>query len=198
MPTTRRSLLLQIRDLSNSDKWTEFVKIYRPLIADMCRRHGVQNAGIDDVVQDVMIQIMHSIGRFERDESKGRFRSWLKCVVVNKIRDRWRSGKVRRATSLQEACAAVEAQEAGDDLRVEQRSMMHRAIAQVKEASLSKTWKCFDLHCLQKMPAADVAIELGLSENAVYANCSRTLTRIRTRCQELKRRLAGEESVVFE
>lgn len=57
MTLTRSSLLLEVRDVSNEGGWKEFIRIYRPLIEQTGRQHGIEGSDLDDVVQDVLIQL---------------------------------------------------------------------------------------------------------------------------------------------
>lgn len=45
-PPTRPSLLLRLRDVDDAESWSEFVRLYTPLVFSHCRRHGL-GAGRD-------------------------------------------------------------------------------------------------------------------------------------------------------
>ncbi len=78
---TRPSLLLRLRDRTDAQAWGTFVDLYTPLVYRFCRRRGLQAADAADVAQEVMTQVMRSIGGFTYDPSVGRFRDWLGAVV---------------------------------------------------------------------------------------------------------------------
>lgn len=178
MPVTRQSLLIQLRDLTNDARWTEFLRIYRPLIDTCCRQHGVADSARDDIFQDVVCQLVRTIGSFQLDYSKGRFRSWLSTIVINKIRDHYRRQRSNLRVDF-DAClnVAVTEPDCRDDAS-EQAVMLRRACELVQSRSLETTWRCFAEHHLAQRPAAEVAHELNLSVDAVYANTLRTKSRI--------------------
>ena len=86
-PSTRSSLLVRIRNLEDQRAWEEFVEIYTPLIYGYCRRHDLQEGDAADVAQESMRAVARSIGKFEYDPQRGKFRNWLLTVVQNKLRN---------------------------------------------------------------------------------------------------------------
>ncbi|MCG8652071.1 MAG: sigma-70 family RNA polymerase sigma factor, partial [Pirellulales bacterium] len=80
---TRHSLIARLSDHADSAAWQEFVELYQPLVFGIARRHGLQPSDANDLVQEVFAAVATSIGRFEADRSRGRFRSWLFRVARN-------------------------------------------------------------------------------------------------------------------
>jgi hypothetical protein len=64
MTLTRPSLLLELRDVNNERQWTEFIRLYRPLIETTGRRYGIEGSDLDDIVQEVLIQLLRSLPVF--------------------------------------------------------------------------------------------------------------------------------------
>src|SRR5947209_7657325 len=62
---TRPSLLLRLRDDSDTEAWVLFVGTYAPLIHRFARRGGLQDADAADLTQEVLVQVARSIGSFE-------------------------------------------------------------------------------------------------------------------------------------
>src|SRR2546423_6631863 len=54
LPETRASLILRLPDAADARAWDDFVAVYAPLVYRLARRHGLQPADADDVVQDVL------------------------------------------------------------------------------------------------------------------------------------------------
>ncbi len=76
-PVTRPSLLLRLRDTDDAECWSEFVRLYTPLIFGHCRRHGLQDADAADVAQEVMRVAAQAMPKFEYNAQRGKFRGWM-------------------------------------------------------------------------------------------------------------------------
>src|SRR5688500_13767280 len=93
--STRVSLLVRVRDPRDEAAWLEFVEVYGPLIYRYARRAGLQEADADDVTQEVLRTTVRTMPAFEYDPRRGRFRSWLKTLTMNQVRDHLARGKRR-------------------------------------------------------------------------------------------------------
>ena len=70
---TRPSLLVRIRDARDREAWGQFVEIYAPLVYDMARRRGLQDADAADLTQDVLRSVAGAISRLDYDRRRGSF-----------------------------------------------------------------------------------------------------------------------------
>lgn len=52
-PTTRASLLLRLRDSRDHTAWVEFVTLYEPVVYRLLRRHGLQDADAQELMQEL-------------------------------------------------------------------------------------------------------------------------------------------------
>ena len=113
-PTTRQSLVLRLRNLDDQAAWAEFVGIYEPLIYQLARQKGLQDADARDLCQEVFRAVAGAIERWDPDPSKGRFRGWLfriaRNLLVNYFADQRRHARGTGSTSVQEMLEASPAQ----------------------------------------------------------------------------------------
>ena len=187
MLSTRFSLLLNLRDLANRKSGGEFVETYTPVISNTIRRYRVSSSDADDILQEVLLQMSKTIQRYDQDPNKGKFRSYLRQVTANKVKDysRKRSNNV----AFLENPALIAENEIHQEIWNDElnRSLFRIALSRVKQQSKELTWNCFEQHVLRERNAETVAEECETSLNAVYINSSRTLTRVREMSLKLKR-----------
>jgi RNA polymerase sigma-70 factor, ECF subfamily len=180
MQTTPISLLERLRQLPDEAAWERFVQLYSPLLCAWASRLGLSGQEADDLVQDVFTLLVRKLPEFRYDPRKS-FRAWLWTVTVNKCRERRRRPAVALAPATDRDLAEV----AGTDERAEideaeyRDYLVRRALELMRAEFQPGTWKAFWECTAQGRPAAEVARELGLTENAVYLAKGRVLRRLR-------------------
>jgi RNA polymerase sigma-70 factor (ECF subfamily) len=191
-PTTRRSLVLRLRDPRDQAAWAEFVEIYEPLVYRLARNKGLQDADAQDLCQEVFRAVAAAIKRWDPDPAKGKFRAWLfriaRNLLVNFLASQRRQTRGSGNTSVQEMLEAHPASDAQAEaeFRAEfQRRAFRWAAEQVKNEFSASTWQAFWRTGVENRPVATVAEELGLSPGAVYIARSRVLARLRDRVEQL-------------
>jgi RNA polymerase sigma-70 factor (ECF subfamily) len=185
MDATRSSLLLRLRNADDSRSWREFYGVYEPFLRNVGRKLGLRDQDLDDVVSEVLMVCVKTMPTFEKDGARGHFRSWLKTVMRNRIHDLWRSRRRGAAAPLDQVAEPGAEDRLWDEWDREYRQrILDFALAAVRENSQTRTWDCFEKHVLDRRPAAEVAAELQMQANAVYANASRVLKRVREKCAE--------------
>jgi RNA polymerase sigma factor (sigma-70 family) len=189
-PTTRHSLLLRLHDPKDDASWTEFVRIYEPLILRLALKKGLQEADAHDLSQEVLRAVAASVHRWDPD--KGTFRSWLfriaRNLLVNFLISQGRQPRASGRTSMIELLNAQPARDAGAEaefaLEFKWRAF-HWAAEQIRDQFSLSTWQAFWRTGVENRTVAMVAAELGLSEGAVYIARSRVLARLRECVQQL-------------
>jgi RNA polymerase sigma-70 factor (ECF subfamily) len=187
-PTTRRSLIVKLRDPADDSAWGEFVAIYEPLVYRLARRKGLQDADARDLCQEVLRAVAGAVGRW--DSARGSFRAWLSRIARNLLVNFLTRPRHRRlgsgSTSVQEFLDAEAAPDpaATHLFEVEyRRRLFHWAAEEVKGEFAPATWAAFWKTALEGRPPGDVAEGLGMSVGAVYVARSRVLARIKKRIE---------------
>jgi RNA polymerase sigma-70 factor (ECF subfamily) len=191
-PTTRRSLVLRLRDRGDAAAWEEFVDVYEPLVYRLARQKGLQDADARDLCQDVFRAVAGAIDRWDPDPAKGRFRAWLfriaRNLVVNFLARQGRLPRGSGRTSVHELLAEQPAGDAGAEAQFAaefRRRAFRWAAEHVKREFTESTWLAFWRTGVEGKPVTEAARELGLSAAAVYVARSRVLARLRRRVEQL-------------
>jgi RNA polymerase sigma-70 factor (ECF subfamily) len=180
MESTSVSLLMRLRTPGEQVSWQRFVDLYTPLLYFWACRMGLSGHDAADLVQDVFVTLVRKLPEFQYDPGKS-FRSWLRTVTEN----RWRDLQRRRACAPRvDGQAALEAAVVPDGAAAlwesEYRQFLLARAAQVMQAEFQPaTWRACWALVVEERNGAEVAAELGMSVDAVYAAKSRVLRRLR-------------------
>ncbi len=186
MDTTNTSLLERLRLPVDQRAWSHFVDLYAPLLYSWARQLGVQEADAADLVQEVFARLVEKLPEFSYDRHRS-FRAWLRTITLNKWRDRCRRLAVRPPEVTGHPPPDVVAPD--PDIAFGEaeyrRHLVARALELMQAEFQPTTWKACWEFVVAGRPAADVARELGISENAVYLAKARVLRRLRTELEGL-------------
>ncbi len=185
MNSTSASLLERLRQPNEQSAWERFVQLYTPLLCQWARHLGFQAQDEADLVQDVFTVLVRKLPEFRYDPQK-RFRGWLWTVTANKARER-RRRVPQPAQAGPEVLAELLAREDAEPIsETEYREyLVRRALEVMREEFQPTTWKAFWECVTAKRPAAEVAAELDMSIDSVYAAKSRVLRRLRRELEGL-------------
>jgi RNA polymerase sigma-70 factor (ECF subfamily) len=176
----------------DASDWDRLQGIYLPLIRRWLTRVPGLGDEADDLAQDVFLVVVRELPRFER-RREGSFRAWLRLVTANRARVHYRRRRRMPAVGLDPAVGFVDRLAApNSDLarewdRDHDRHVYERLLAIVQPDFQPTTWEAFRRFALDGLPAARVATELGLTENAVLQAKSRVLKRLRAEAGDLLR-----------
>src|SRR5271168_3972256 len=95
MAETSATLLERLNDRSDSIAWRRLVDLYSPLINGWLHRHGVSTDDAEDLTQEVLAVIVREVSRFRHNGRVGAFRTWLRTITINCLRQSLRSRRVR-------------------------------------------------------------------------------------------------------
>ncbi|XZE55198.1 RNA polymerase sigma factor [Planctomycetaceae bacterium SH139] len=195
---TRLSLISRAR-ARQADAWCELIDLYGPLVAHWSRRCGFDSHASADCVQEVFAAVYKSLGSYQARCRAGSFRGWLWTITANKIRDRLRAqrphDRARGGSSallgLQSIVDPHDPQDSeletpeprvpeseptsNDDLR----SLMSRAMEQVRAEFEEKTWQIFIRSVVDQQSTQGVAEQFGVTPATVRKVRSRVMRRLR-------------------
>lgn len=184
--TTRPSLLLRIRNRSDADAWRTFDAIYRPMLQRFAHACGLNDTDAEDVTQHCLAATYRNIGEFAYDPKKGRFKSWLRTMVNNRVRDLLRmrgeqQGDTRAFQQAQEREPSPD--EVFEKIWMEEhlRHCLHELRMEVEETTFQAFWN----YVMEEQPVERVCAELGIKPNNVYTIKWRMTERIAARMKEL-------------
>jgi RNA polymerase sigma-70 factor (ECF subfamily) len=187
--STRATLLLRLRDRTDSLSWQEFHERYGQLLFRYARQRGASQVDAEDIVQEVALSLLKALDGFEYDAAKGRFRSYLRVAVIRAMGRR--AGKEARqgeAVDPNTFDYMTAAREADTDAEWEREWRSHRlrwALREVAPGFEQVTIDAFRVHVLAGKSVKDTAKALDISEASVYQAKSRVLKQVKQRLEEL-------------
>jgi RNA polymerase sigma-70 factor, ECF subfamily len=191
-PETRASLILRLPDAADVAAWDSFESIYAPVIQRVALRQGLQPADVENVVQEVLLRVAKSVGRWLDKSERGPFHAWLMTIARNetvRLLSRpatrpWAMGDDSRQPPLEEA--AMESQLSGDLDREYQREVFLWAADQVRHQVAEKTWMAFWLTQIEGLSVAEAAERLGIDQGNIYFCRSRVMSRLKSTVQQFE------------
>lgn len=189
--STSRSLLVRVRD-NESEAWDRLVSLYAPLVYYWCRKTGLSDDDIPDVVQEVFKAVATGIGRFRKERPQDTFRGWLRTITRSKTADHFRrQQKQPQATGgsvaqhlMSEHPDAINDEEESVDEPVYQ-SLFLRALELIREDFKESTWQAFWLVVVDGKTPQEAGEELSMRPGTVRVAKSRVLNRLRQELGEL-------------
>lgn len=187
--STSRSLIAEAQ-LADPEAWERLVRLYAPLVASWCRKWGVAEQDIADVLQDVFSAVSGHLARFHRDRPDDTFRGWLLTIARSKHSDHLRrksrepdvTGGTEFTHRLQQFTAAkspeLESQTGAEQDPVWD-DVLQNALETIRGEFHAGTWQAFWETVVRGRAAADVAHDLGMKPGAVRVAKSRVLHRLR-------------------
>jgi RNA polymerase sigma-70 factor, ECF subfamily len=183
------STLLARAQANDPLAWQRLVELYSPLVYFWCRRGRLQAADAADVVQDVFHAVARSLDRFQHETERGSFRGWLRRIALNKLHDQSRfrdtnppaEGGSANHERMQELTAEQGEFDPEAPAGPDENWLVLRGALDVFRVDFEDaTWQAFWGTTIDNRPAADVALDLGITVNAVYKAKARVLSRLRT------------------
>jgi RNA polymerase sigma-70 factor (ECF subfamily) len=185
-------LLERLRDRADSEAWERLIDLYSPLLSGWLRRHELQSADEDDLVQEVLLIVAREAPRFEHTGRPGAFRNWLRTILANRLHEFWRERRVRPAATGDSDFTALLDQLVDPDSSISHlwdqehdEHVARRLLAMIEPQFAPSTWQAFRRVVLEGARPDAVAAEMGLTVNAVFIAKSRVLQRLRSESRGL-------------
>jgi len=174
---TRRTLLSRLKNWNDQSSWREFFNLYWRLIYGVAPQAGLSESEAQDVVQETIITVAKQMPRFQYDQAKGSFKSWLRKTAHWRIHDQIRRrqrGERLVAEKSDATSHAIPAEAVVDDVFEAlwdtewKQNLIAVAVDRVKKQITPKEYQVFDLCTNKEWPAARVAQALDLFRPQVY------------------------------
>ena len=185
--STSRSLLAGAK-LDDPSAWERIVRLYAPLVASWCRRWGVAEQDLGDLLQDVFSAVASHLDRFRKEQPGDTFRGWMSTIARNKVRDHFRrragepaaTGGTEAALHMQQIPdpnAVEDVPEFSDDPLFDE--LLLKALESIRGEFHERTWQAFWRVVVEGRTAVDVGADLDMKPGAVRVAKSRVLLRLR-------------------
>jgi|GEM_PF-4359084 len=169
-----------------------FLDRYRPLIRHYLSAFHGRLHDYEDLEQDILLKIVKGLKKFDR-QRVGSFRKWLK-MVVRSVQSDWFQEMVRNKRIQFLSVSQIEDQVERFATRFEEEhdlDLMEMAMKLARASLAPTTWTMFEQAKLQRLAAAKVAENHGVSVLTVYKACRRVMEKIRAAMKLLDRKQEG-------
>lgn len=198
--STRITLLGRLKEGGGSVDWELFYSKYSGAVISFARRQGCDDHTALDVLQETVMLVMRRLPGFQYDASRGRFRNWLMTIVAHKSREARRRAHLDRLVSLDapdedgvatmdELTSDTHATSPGELEGRWRQALIEEAIRRLLDDPRTnpETVAVFKAVAFEGRPAAEVAAQFGMKENAVYQIKNRLMTRLQALVAGLER-----------
>lgn len=189
---TSTVLLNGLREPGNEQAWREVVARYQPMLVAFVRRCGFNETDTLDVVQECLTAFLMAFRDGKYDPEKGRLRSWLKGIALNKVCDARRKLAHRGIQVVDDSQQTAFLNRIPDQRDLTEifeqeweRSVLAECLRRVRLVFEPQTLQAFELVALKGFTPEMVAAQLGVSRSVVYLSKSRVLSRLRQVQQEI-------------
>jgi RNA polymerase sigma-70 factor (ECF subfamily) len=205
MIDTDETLLERVKRLDAHESWQAFYNAYWSAILRYARKLGLSDDQAQEVLQETMVTLMRVLPNFSYDRRKGKFRNFLLTIVHRRSLAALRRAKGLPDVSLdsddpwgRQALKELLPAEAVDSAEREAEQLWREAVMEDCLARLEAnpalddgTFAAFRAYVIERRPAAEVAAEFGLKENALYQIKNRLLRRLRKDVAQRLREAGG-------
>ncbi len=178
--STRPSLLVRIKDRSDTNAWQEFFDLYSPLLYGYAIERGLGHDDAEDIRASCYETIVKKISEFDYEADNSGFRAWLRTMVNRRVIDFFRKKKMQVADSS-DLRALPDDNESIDELWDRNWRLHHLryCVAQVGKRVQPQSFEVFRLLTEQDLSVNEVCLQMEMNADQVYKIKSRFLELIR-------------------
>ncbi|MBI5762935.1 MAG: sigma-70 family RNA polymerase sigma factor [Planctomycetes bacterium] len=183
IPRTTTALLDDMLNPQAQDVWVALDARFRPILRGFSLKLGLDETDAEDVTQETLSRVIKHYREGKYDRSRGRLSSWIIAIARNCIRDWQTAASNRRERRGDSAMIHLSDDEALTGIWEEEcrRVILEHAMCELRERSRveEKTIRAFEMIAFEERTVVDVAAELSLSIDSVYAAKNRCLAQLR-------------------
>ncbi len=188
IPDTRASLIVRLPNAEDAPAWTEFAETYEPFVYQFARRRGLQDSDARELVQEVFLGVAKAVKRFEPNQERAKFRTWLLRIARNQLLTQVSKRRDRVVDS--DAWHNLEGELAKDEpvssVLAYRREVFHWASQRVQRSVKPETWAAFWQTSVAGRSVVEVAGQLGVAKGFVYVARSRVIQKLRQEIHRLE------------
>jgi len=179
--STRKTMLIRLKDQYDEKSWEEFVATYRQYIYNVIRRMELNHHDALEIVQLVLIKLWKKLPDFSYDNYRGKFRNWLYTVTANQVRDFLRGKNLSlskipdSSKDLEKSISIPEIEEIAE--KEWKTYIANMAWEKVKNHFSEGVCRAF-LMSIEGHGVEKISAEIGVSESSVYVYKKRVQDRL--------------------
>jgi len=192
-PTTRVTLLGQIRNTDDKNAWRAFVDLYAPIVYRYCRNRDIQHADAQNIAQEVFGRVSIAIRGFEYDAARGRFRGWLGLITHQQMlryREKLARANTARSGTDGDFATSFEGEVEAAWTDAFNSHIYARAVEAIRVEVDDEEWLAFDRVWNQRERPCDVAQSLQKEPDWIYQLKHRLVNRLKEEIERLSEDVA--------
>ena len=185
------SQLIRSVQAQDSEGWRQLVRVYNSLVRYWIHgRVRLREEDVEDLLQDVFLTIARTVAGFQPDGNPASFRRWLRSVTNSRLNDYFRRRRKNPAaavggSAIQDRLCNQPAPDADEENAGEERwLLLQHALERARLDFEKRTFEAAHRVLVEERSVADVAVEMGLTPQAVRVYKSRVLRRLREILEE--------------
>src|SRR5262249_41289657 len=139
-PDTSASLLERAQTTGDGEAWNTLVTLYTPLLHTWLASAGLQPADRDDLTQRVLVVLVRRPAEFRHNGRDGAFRTWLRGITTNLLREFWRDRPTPATESVLEQLSDPTGQLSRIWEEQHDRHVLHALLELVRPEFTETTW----------------------------------------------------------